>query len=149
MTFPLHQQVHGYAHIIFNFLVPVPVLHITTNHDTDNLEAGSSLTLMCNSDMDSSVDSPIEKQVIWIVNDTVIDLESSRISTLSDGHILIYTSLATSDTGRYFCRLTLTVQETNMFIRVQESPVLSSRKDITVQSNDNLLLYSDCACIIV
>ena len=125
------------------------MLSITTSHDTDNLEAESSLTLMCNSDLDSSVDSPIEKQVIWIVNDTVIDLESSRISTLSDGHILIYTSLATSDTGRYFCRLTLTVEEQNMFISVQESPVLSSGKNVTVQSNDNLLLYCDYTCIIV
>ena len=84
--------------------------------------------------------------MIWIVNDTVIDLESSRITTVSDGHILIYSPLATSDSGQYFCGLTLTVVEQNMFISVQESPVLSSGKDITVQSNDN---HCDCTCIIV
>ena len=122
------------------------MLSITTSHNTDNLEAGSSLTLMCNSDLDSSVDTPIEKRVIWVVNDTVINLESSRITTVSDGHILIYSSLATSDTGQYFCRVRLTVEEQNMFVSVKESPVLSSGKDITVQSNDNLLLYCDCTC---
>ena len=100
---------------------------------------------MCNFDLDSSVDTPIEKQVIWIVNDTVIDFESSRISTDRDGHSLVYSSLATSDTGQYFCGLRLTVEEQNMFINVQESPVLSSGKDITVQSNDN---HCDCTCII-
>ena len=132
----------------FCVLVPVPVPSITmyTSRNIDNLEAGSSLTLMCNSGLDSSVDTPIEKRVIWIVNDTVIDLESSRISTVSDGHILIYSSLATSDTGRYFCGLTLTVEEQNMFISVQESPVLSPGKDIIVQSNDT---HCDCTCIIV
>ena len=37
--------------------------------NTDNLEAGSSLNrliILCNFDLDSSVDTPIEKQVIWI-----------------------------------------------------------------------------------
>ena len=73
------------------------------SRNTDNLEAGSSLTLMCNFDLDSSVDTPIEKRVIWIVNDTEINLESSQISTDRDEHSLIYSSLAISDTGQYFC----------------------------------------------
>ena len=121
-------------------LVPVPVLHVSMHPNTNKLEAGGSLNLTCTYDFDLTVDSPIEKQVSWRVNSTTVDIESSWIMTSSEGKILHYNSLTTSDTGQYVCKLTLSVEDQHMFVTVEKSPVLSLELDITVQSEDNLSL---------
>ena len=100
-----------------------------------NLEAGSSLTLTCNYNL--SLDKSIEEEVNWKVNGTAV---SNRISTA--GSTLSFSSLATSDTGQYICELTLTIDQRITYVTVQESPVMSSGVNITVQSKYNILQYS-------
>ena len=108
--------------------------YITSSRDTNIVEAGNSLILTCNYNLHSSVDTPTEEHVNWMVNGTAVNHRSSRISTGSDGHTLHVSPLATSDTGQYICELTVTVEEQDTFVTVEESAVPSSGKEVTVTS---------------
>ena len=78
------------------------------------------------------MDTAVETAVSWMVNGSVVDTsQDGRIST--DGDTLTFSPLATSDTGRYTCTLTI-LQLHTPYVTVQ-GPVQSTAEDITVQSN--------------
>ena len=51
------------------------------------------------------MEAAVQPVVTWMVNGRAVDTTSDRIST--EGDTLTFSPLATSDTGRYTCELTL------------------------------------------
>ena len=79
------------------------------------------------------MDTTPQTAVTWMVDGAAVDTSPGRIST--DGATLSFSPLATSDTGRYTCTLTVTTSQTH--VTVQE-PAQSEVEDITVQSKIRL-----------
>ena len=110
--------------------VHLPTPSITLSLDSDSLYAGTRLNLSCNYTLSSVlVETAVQLVVTWMVNGRAIDTTSDRIST--EGDTLTFSPLATSDTGRYTCELT--VAEDLKYVTV-EAPVQSGEKNIAVRS---------------
>ena len=75
------------------------------------------------------MEAAVQPVVTWMVNGRAVDTTSDRIST--EGDTLTFSPLATSDTGRYTCQLTII--ENLRYITV-EVPVQSEEKYVAVQS---------------
>ena len=75
------------------------------------------------------MEAAVQPVVTWMVNGRAVNTTSVRIST--EGDTLTFSPLATSDTGRYTCELT--VSEDLRYITV-EAPVQSEEKNIAVRS---------------
>ena len=108
--------------------VPVPTPSITVSN-TDTLYAGTTLSLTCDFTLSTSVDTPTQTAVTWMVDGAAVDTSSGRIST--DGDTLSFFPLATSDTGSYTCELIVTAPQTPVTV---QGPMQSVEKDITVES---------------
>ena len=108
--------------------VNFPTPSITPTPDTVSFYAGTNLTLSCNYILPSIlVEAAVQPVVTWMVNGRAVDTTSDRIST--EGDTLTFSSLATSNTGRYTCELT--VAEDMRYVTVQETPEL---RNIAVHS---------------
>ena len=75
------------------------------------------------------MEAAVQPVVTWMVNGRAVDTTSDRIST--EGDTLTFSPLATSDTGRYTCELT--VAEDQRYVTA-EAPVQSEEKNIAVRS---------------
>ena len=75
------------------------------------------------------MEAAVQPVVTWMVNGRTVDTTSDRIST--EGDTLTFSLLATSDTGRYTCELT--VDEDLRYVTV-EAPVRSEEKNVAVLS---------------
>ena len=114
----------------FAFTVRLPTPSITLSPDIASLYAGTRLTLSCNYTLRPIlVETVVQPVVTWMVNGRAVDTTSDRISTEED--TLTFSPLATSDTGRYTCELTLT--EDLRYTTVQ-APVQSEEKNVAVLS---------------
>ena len=101
---------------------------ITNN--TTGRTAGTTLSLTCNYTLSPSVDTALEKEVVWTVNGLAVATSADGpISTI--GVSLIFSPLTTSHTGTYACTLNITTPQTHL--TVQES-VEREKEVITVQS---------------
>ena len=69
--------------------------------------------------------------VMWMVNDSGIDT-FNYVHETSNVDKLILSSVTTSDTGRYTCKLTITTHHSE-FIELL-GPVESAQKEVIVQS---------------
>ena len=112
---------NNHAHKSF-LPVLLPATSIILSPDNDAPYAGTTLSLSCNYSQPF-----IQTVVTWMVNGRAVDTTSDRIST--EGDTLTFSPLATSDTGRYTCELTVGDDLRN--VTVQERPEL---RDIAVQS---------------
>ena len=108
--------------------VLLPATSIILSPDNDAPYAGTTLSLSCNYSQPF-----IQPVVTWMVNGGAVDMKSDRIST--EGDTLIFSPLATSDTGRYTCELTVADDLRN--VTVQET---SEPRNIAVQSKFYFLL---------
>ena len=79
------------------------------------------------------MEAAVQQVVTWMVNGRAVDTTSDRIST--EGDTLTFSPLATSDTGRYTCELT--VAEDLRYVIV-EAPGQSEEKPIAVLSKSYL-----------
>ena len=79
------------------------------------------------------MEAAVQPVVTWMVNGRAVDTTSDRIST--EGDTLTFSPLATSDTDRYTCELT--VAEDLRYVTVQ-APVQSEEKNVAVQSKSYL-----------
>ena len=82
------------------------------------------------------MDTSPDIAVTWMVNGRAVDTTPDRISI--DGATLSFSPVATSDSGRYTCELSVTASQTH--VTAENSS--QSTVDILVQSNtlQNLLL---------
>ena len=92
------------------------------------------------------MEAAVQPVVTWMVNGSAVDTTSDRIST--EGDTLTFSPLATSDTGRYTCELT--VAEHLRYVTV-EAPVQSEEKNVAVQSTSYMqyVLYINCMCMCI
>ena len=95
--------------------------------------AGTILSLTCDYTLSPSVDTTPQTAVTWMVDGVAVDTSPDRIST--DGATLSFSPVATSDTGRYTCALSVTASQTHV---TAEGPELehSEMERIIVQSNN-------------
>ena len=107
--------------------VPVPIPSITV---TGTATAGTTLSLTCDYTLSPSVDTSPHTAVTWMVDGTAVDTSPDRIST--GGATLSFSPVATSDSGRYTCQLTVTTSQTHVTV---QGPVESTEKEITVEGN--------------
>ena len=134
------------------FSVPVPIPSITVS---GTATAGTELNLTCNyteSTEDITVNISVTVTgVIWMLDGTAVvpspDINSDAVVNGTDetsgsgdipgrisiaGATLSFSPVATSDSGRYTCQLTVTTSQTHVTV---QGPVESAAEDITVQSN--------------
>ena len=105
---------------------------IALSLDNDSLYAGADLTLLCNYTLPQVlIEDALYIVVTWsrIANNGAVDTTSDRIST--EGDTLTFSPLATSDTGRYTCELT--VAEDLRYVTI-EAPVQSKENNVAVLS---------------
>ena len=107
--------------------VPVPIPSITV---TGTATAGTTLSLTCDYTLSPSVDTSPHTAVTWMVDGTAVDTSPDRIST--GGATLSFSPVATSDSGRYTCQLTVTTSQTHVTV---QGPVESAEREITVEGN--------------
>ena len=81
------------------------------------------------------MEAAVQPVVTWMVNNVAVDTTSDRIST--EGDTLTFSPLATSDTGRYTCELT--VAKDLRYVTV-ETPGQSEEKNVAVLS----MLHGKC-----
>ena len=115
--------------------VPVPTPSISVSN-TGTVYAGTLLSLTCDYNLSPSVDISPDIAVAWTVNGRAVDTTPDRISI--DGATLSFSPVATSDSGRYTCELSVTASQTH----VTAENSRQSTVDILIQSNtlQNLLL---------
>ena len=89
------------------------------------------LNLTCGYTLSPSVDTPADIQVTWFVNGAAVDTSLGRIFV--DGNTLSFSSLATSDTGNYACKLTVTASQAYVTVLTPITP--SAEMGIIVESN--------------
>ena len=70
--------------------------------------------------------------VTWMVNDSGLDTSKDGHVTSNGGQLIIFSSVTTSDTGKYTCALSITSPDT-AFIKLL-GPVQSAETEIIVQS---------------
>ena len=90
------------------------------------------------------MEAAVQPVVTWMVNGRAVDITSDRIST--EGDTLTFSPLATSDTGKYTCELTVDEDLT------VEGPVQSKENNVAVLSNSynimkNVLCITACICL--
>ena len=87
------------------------------------------------------MEAAVQPVVTWMVNGRAVDTTSDRIST--EGDTLTFSPLATSDTGRYTCELTVDEDLT------VEEPGQSKENDVAVlsKSYNIVLCISACICL--
>ena len=73
------------------------------------------------------IDTATDTQVTWMVNGAVVH---TSLGISADGDTLSFSLLATSDTGSYTCKLTITAPQT--YYVTAQAPEWSAGKDITV-----------------
>ena len=78
------------------------------------------------------MDTTPQTAVVWMVGGAAVDTSPGRISATGD--TLSFSPLATSDTGRYTCDLTVTAQQTHITV---QAPQQSAARDITVKGSEN------------
>ena len=108
--------------------VPVPTPSISVSN-TGTVYAGTLLSLTCNYTLSPLVDTSPDIAVAWMENGRAVDTTPDRISI--DGATLSFSPVATSDSGRYTCELSVTASQTH--VTAQRSR--QSTVDILVQSN--------------
>ena len=130
-------MIKNYAHKKF-LPVLLPATSIILSPDNDAPYAGTRLCLTCNYTQPN-----IQPMVTWMIKGRAVDTTSERISTEED--TLTFSPLATSDTGRYTCELT--VAEDLRYVTV-ETPVQSEEKSIAVRSklHGKCFVYH-CMCV--
>ena len=74
------------------------------------------------------MDTTPQTAVAWMVDGVTVDTSPGRISI--EGGTLIFSPLATSDTGNYTCTLSVTASQTHVTV---EGPEWSEVEDIIVQ----------------
>ena len=79
------------------------------------------------------MDTTPQTAVTWMVDGVAVDTSPDRIST--DGAILSFSPLATSDTGNCTCTLTVTTSQTHVTV---QGPQQSEAEDVIVQSKITL-----------
>ena len=77
------------------------------------------------------MDTSPHTAVTWMVDGTAVVPSPGRIST--GGATLSFSPVATSDSGRYTCQLTVTTSQTH--VTVQQGSMESTEKVITVEGN--------------
>ena len=92
--------------------------------------AGTSFSLTCDFTLNPSVDTSPATAVSWRVSGTAINTSSDRIT--ASGDRLIFSPLATSDSGSYTCEVTVTAQEHTTV----EQPDQSAAVEVTVESKE-------------
>ena len=134
MSQPYSSACSNMSHAHATSTVPVPTPSIIVSN-TDTLYAGTTLSLTCDYNLSTSVDTAPQTAVTWMVDGVAVDTSPGRIST--DGDTLDFSPLATSDTGSYTCELAVTAAQTHVTV---QAPGQSAVEDITVQSNVFALL---------
>ena len=76
------------------------------------------------------MDTSPHTAVTWTVDGTAVDTSPDRIST--GGATLSFSPVATSDSGRYTCQLTVSTSRTHVTV---QGPVESADKVISVKGN--------------
>ena len=76
------------------------------------------------------MDTSPHTAVTWMVDGTAVDTSPDRIST--GGATLSFSPVATSDSGRYTCQLTVTTSQTHVTV---QGPMESTEREITVEGN--------------
>ena len=71
--------------------------------------AGTTLSLTCVYTLSPLVNTTLQTAVAWMVDGVAVDTSQGRIS--SDGATLIFSPMATSDTGNYTCTLTVSASQ--------------------------------------
>ena len=104
-----------------SFPVPTPSIIVS---NTGIVYAGTPLTLTC----DYTPSSP-DTAVAWLVNGRAIDTSSDRVSI--DRATLSFSPVATSDSGRYTCQLSVNASQ----VHVTVGRPRQTTRDIIVQSN--------------
>ena len=108
--------------MLFTIAVPIPTPRIVHS----SLVAGTTSNFTCN----HTVDFPAMASATWTVGGVSIDTTGDgRVST--DGVVLSFSPLTTSDSGRYVCTLTIISRTHHVVI---EGTDQMSELDITVQS---------------
>ena len=74
------------------------------------------------------MDTSLDIAVAWMVDGTAVNTSPNRISTA--GATLSFTPVATTDSGKYTCELTLTVYETHVTV---QRPLEAPERVITVK----------------
>ena len=74
------------------------------------------------------MDTSLDIAVAWMVDGIAVNTSPNRISTA--GATLRFTPVATTDSGRYTCELTLTVSQTHVTV---QGPVQAPERVITVK----------------
>ena len=122
--------------------VPVPTPSISVSN-TGTVYAGTPLSLTCDYTLSPSVDTSPDIAVTWMVNGTAVDTTPDRISI--DGATLSFSPVATSDSGRYTCELSVTASQ----IHVTAQNSRQSTVDLLIQSNTLQISYLKiCTCSI-
>ena len=93
------------------------------------LYEGTAYNLTCSHQLDSMAVSG--STVEWMANGGAVDASTTRISVTDDG--LIFSPLATSDSGNYVCTLTLTAREFVVILNPQQQ---SNPVEVTVEGID-------------
>ena len=83
--------------------------------------AGSTLSLTC--DYTAEYITP-QTAVTWMVDGVAVDTSPGRIST--DGSTLIFSPVATSDSGSYTCILTVTELQTRLTVQSAKQSKVAS-----------------------
>ena len=96
--------------------------------------AGTALSLTCDYTLSPSVDTTPQTAVAWMVDGVAVDTALDRIT--SAGATLIFSPLATSDTGNYTCTLTVTATQTHVTIHGAE---LSDVESLIVKGIHSIL----------
>ena len=127
------QYFFSFLHIILYTILPkVPVIAPSVFVSTTDIVAGDTVNLTCDYALTPSVDVTVS--VTWMVNGSGVDTskDGHDIVTSNGGQLIIFSSVTTSDTGRYTCALSITSPHT-AFIKLL-GPVQSTEKEIIVQS---------------
>ena len=118
--------------------VPVPI----SVSITGTVYAGTLLSLTCDYTLSPSVDTSPDIAVAWMVDGRAVDTTPGRISI--DGvDTLIFSPVATSDSGRYTCELHVTTSQ----IHVTTDRSRQSAEDIVIQSNSCKIPYLKVTCL--
>ena len=106
--------------MLFTIAVPIPTPTIVHS----SLVAGTTSNFTCN----HTVDFSAMASATWTVDDANIDTTGDG----TDGVVLSFSPLTTSDSGRYVC--TLTIISMTPHVVIEGPDQMSELEDITVQS---------------
>ena len=95
--------------------------------------AGTVLNLTCDYNLSPLVDAIPQIAVTWMVDGVAVDTSSGRIFT--DGALLSFSPVATSDDGNYMCTLTVTTSQAYASI---QGVIQSTATSINIRGNYSL-----------